>query len=160
MKKGTIAVLSSVFGVVTGTIGSNYLKSKTTNSKVEKVDKFKRYYHMLNQWLMLKQENKSLEKYFVDNGYKSIAIYGMGEMGVRLFEELKDSNIEIKYAIDKNGGYNYFDLEVYSLDECEYDNEVDAIIVSAIFAFDEIQNELSDKVTCPIIGLDDIIYES
>jgi hypothetical protein len=158
MKKGTIAVFSTMIGAVAGAIGSGYLKGKTSNEKLEKVDKFKRYYHMLNQWLMLKQENKSLEKYFIDYGYKKIAIYGMGEMGIRLFDELKETSIEIKYAIDKNGGCSYFDLDVYSLNE-EF-AEVDAIIVSAIFAFEEIKDDLLKKVDCPIVSLDDIVFES
>ena len=64
-KVGT-AVVSALLGAAAGAAGTNYLNQKTITQKTEKVDKFKGYYNMLNQWLMLKQEGKSLEKYFVD----------------------------------------------------------------------------------------------
>ena len=127
MKKGGVAVLSTLVGAVAGAVGTNYLAEKKVEQKAAKVDKFKSYYNMLNQWLSLKQEGKSLEKYFVDNGYKTIAIYGMGEMGNRLYDELKDSKeVTIKYAVDQNADSTYSELDVIDKDE-EYE-EADVII--------------------------------
>lgn len=156
MKKGTVAVLSSVLGFMAGAIGQGYLKNKTIQEKNGKVDKFKNYYNMLNQWLALKQEGKSLEQYFVDNNIKTIAIYGMGEMGNRLYDELKDSSIEVKYAIDKNADSTYAEVDVYELEDSLED--VDAIIVTAIFAFDEIEENISEAVDYQILSLEDVVY--
>ena len=36
---------------------------------------------------------------------------------------------------------------------------VDAIVVTAITFFDEIKEKLSEKIDCPIISLEDILYE-
>ena len=158
MKKGSVAVLSALLGAAAGAAGNNVLSQKKIDQKTEKVDKFKGYYNMLNQWLLLKQEGKSLEKYFTDNGYKSIAIYGMGEMGNRLYDELKNSKVvEVKYAIDKNAAATYSELDIVDVDD-EMD-EVDAVVVSAIFAFDEIEEDLGAKVDCPVVSLEDVVYE-
>lgn len=158
MKKGGVAVLSTLVGAVAGAVGTNYLAEKKVEQKAAKVDKFKSYYNMLNQWLSLKQEGKSLEKYFVDNGYKTIAIYGMGEMGNRLYDELKDSKeVTIKYAVDQNAASAFSELEVMDIeDELE---AVDAIVVTAIFAFDEIEEQLSQKIDFQIVSLEDVVYE-
>lgn len=158
MKKGGIAVLSTLIGAAAGAAAVGKVQGKTINQKAEKVDKFKGYYNMLNQWLVLKQEGKSLEKYFTDNGFKTIAIYGMGEMGNRLYDELKGTSVTVKYAVDKNAASTYSELDVIDPDD-EYE-EVDAIIVSAIFAFDEIEEMLSDKVDFPIVSLEDVVYEA
>lgn len=157
MKKGTIAALSTLGGVLAGVIGTGTISKKQVSKKTEKVYKFKSYYNMLNQWLILKQEGKSLAKYFSDNDYKTIAIYGMGEMGNRLYDELKDTQIEVKYAVDKNAASTYSELEV--VDPEEDLETVDAIIVTAIFAFDEIEETLEEEVDFPIISLEDIVYE-
>ncbi len=157
MKKGGVAVFSTLIGAVAGFAGSSYLGNKKVEQKAEKVDKFKGYYNMLNQWLILKQEGKTLEKYFLDNGYKTIAIYGMGEMGNRLYDELKGTSVEVKYAIDKNAASTYSELTVIDPDD-DYE-PVDAVIVSAIFAFDEIEEQLSGKLDCPIVSLEDVVYE-
>lgn len=158
MKKGGVAVLSTLIGAVAGAAAVEKVRGKTITQKTEKVDKFKGYYNMLNQWLILKQEGKSLEKYFTDNGYKTIAIYGMGEMGNRLYDELKGTSVTVKYAVDKNAASTYSELDVIDPED-EYE-EVDAIVVSAIFAFDEIEEMLSDKVDFPIVSLEDVVYEA
>lgn len=158
MKKGGVAVLSTLIGAVAGAAAVEKVCGKTINQKTEKVDKFKGYYNMLNQWLVIKQEGKSLEKYFTDNGYKTIAIYGMGEMGNRLYDELKGTSVTVKYAVDKNAASTYSELDVIDPED-DYE-EVDAIVVSAIFAFDEIEEMLSDKVDFPVVSLEDVVYEA
>lgn len=157
MKKFTLGFLSVALGAVAGAVGINYFKNKTIVEKTEKVDKFKGYYNLVNQWLVLKNEGKKLDQYFINNGYKSIAIYGMGELGNRLYEELKDTEVEVKYAIDKNAESTYSELQVVGLDD-EFE-EVDVVIVTAIFAFDKIAEELEGKISCPIVSLEDVIFE-
>lgn len=93
--------------------------------------------------------------FFEDNGYKSIAIYGMSYLGERLMDELKDSGIEVRYAIDRNAENIYAGVEVKKPeDDLE---EVDAVIVTAVFFFDEIEEQLEKILDCPIISLEDIV---
>ena len=157
MKKGTIGILGTLVGAVAAASITKSKTNKTVTQKNEKVDKFKGYYNMLNQWLCLKQEGKNLKEYFDNNGYKTVAIYGMGEMGNRLYDELKDTDIEVKFAIDKNAASTYSELTVFELED-ELPT-ADVMVVTATFAFDEIEDELSDKVDMPIVSLDDVVYE-
>ena len=161
MKKGMLTVVAgAVTGGIVGGIGALSV-SKTTEKivkeKEKKVEKFKEYYNILNQWLILKQENKTIDTYFIENKYNTIAIYGMGEMGNRLYTDLKDTKIEVKYAIDKNADYTYSDLNVFEINDTL--QPVDAVIVTATFAFDKISEELEKYVDCPIISLEEVIYE-
>ena len=96
MKKGLLTVLGTVLGAVAGGAAIGNIEGRKIKSQEKEVEKYRAYYNMLNQWMVLKQEGKSLEKYFIDNGYKTVAIYGMGEMGNRLYEELKGTSIEVK----------------------------------------------------------------
>lgn len=157
MKKGIIAVLSGITGGVVGAASVAKIGKSVLDNTDKKVSRLRSYYNMLNQWLVLKQEGKSLEKYFIDNNYKTIAIYGMGEIGTRLYEDLKNTNIEIRYAIDQNVAGTYSDLEV--LDKDGELAEVDVVVVTPIFAFDEIEKELSERVDFPIVSLEDVLYE-
>ena len=152
-----ISARAALIGAIAGAAGSGYLGSKQVEQKAEKVDKFKGYYNMLNQWLILKQEGKKLSEYFKRNNYKTVAIYGMGEMGNRLYDELKDSDIEVKYAVDKNAASTYSELDVIELED-DFDT-VDVMVVTATFAFDEIEEEISEKVDFPLVSLEDVVYE-
>ena len=111
----------------------------------------------MNQWVAVKQEGKNLADYFDKQGYKSIAIYGMSYAGERLLEELKCSDIQVQYGIDKNADNIYMDVNIVTMeDELK---PVDAIVVTPIFFFDDIEEELSQKIDCPIISLEDVLYE-
>ena len=157
MKKNTETVLALISGAGIGALMTRKLLNKSANGQDKKLDKFKSYYNMLNQWLVLKQEGKSLTEYFVNNNINTIAIYGMGEMGNRLYDELKNSGIKVKYAIDKNAESTYSELDIRTLkDELPF---VDAIIVTAVFAFDDIEKEISSNVEYKVISLEDVVYE-
>ena len=156
MSKGKSVVLSIIGGTLIGAIIFGGINIRTVAKKEKKIDKFKSYYNVLNQWLCLNQSKRSIVKYFKDNGYSNIAIYGMGEMGNRLCDELKNSEITVKYGIDKAASSTYSEIDVYEMDD-ELE-PVDVVVVSAIFIFDEVEEELSEKLGCPVVSLEDVVY--
>ena len=81
----------------------------------------------------------------------------MSYAGETLVDELKETEVQIAYAIDKNANSIYSDINVITMDDNLED--VDAIVVTAITFFDEIEEQLQSKVSCPIISLEDILYE-
>lgn len=156
MKKGLAGFLGLIIGAIAGGAAAAYVVGKTVEEKAKKVDKFKSYYNMQNQWIQLKLEGKTLESFFLNKKYQNIAIYGMGEMGNRLCEELKGSQVQVKYGIDKNAYNTYADINVYSLeDKLE---AVDVVVVTAIFDFVKIEEELKGLINCPIISLDEVVF--
>ena len=153
-------IISGLIGGVVGAVVISNLNQKMLLEKDRKIDKFKSYYHMVNQWLAIKQNGKRLTDYLETKGYKTIAIYGLGEMGRSLINELEKSKIEIAYGLDKVIGNSFDSIKTYLLDEIEdIKEDVDVVIVTAIFAFDEIYNNIVDNFNCPIISLEDIIYD-
>lgn len=157
MKKGVIASLSMLLGASAGVIATEAMQSKSKIKKSETLKKMGEFYDLLVRWLSLKQEGKSLETYFIQKGYKNIAIYGMKELGERLYDELENSDVKIQYVIDKNAEAIYSVVDVITPDEPF--EAVDAIVVTAIHYFEEIQAMLELKTECPIISLSDIVYE-
>lgn len=161
MKKGTISVLSALTGAIVGAVVGAGAVTKAIGGAEGKTqemsDKHLALFLMMNQWVKVKQEGKNLASYFEKNGYKKIAIYGMSYAGETLLEELKDSEINVVYGIDRNAGEIYADVDVVSVDE-ELE-EVDAIVVTAVTFFDEIEEQLNAKVNCPILSLEDILFE-
>ena len=63
----------------------------------------------------------------------------------------------IAYGIDQKADSIYSDVDIVSMD----DNleSVDAVVVTAITFFKEIEEKLSEKVDCPIVSLENILYE-
>jgi hypothetical protein len=152
----TVAV-SALAGAVAAATAVGRIMGKNTQKAQGYADKHLALFKMMNQWVRVKQEGKKLSTYFENNGYKNIAIYGMSFAGETLIEELKNTDIKVAYGIDKNADSIYADVDVVSADDDLMD--VDAIVVTAITFFDEIEEMLSEKVDCPIISLEDVLYE-
>lgn len=157
MKKGLVGILSLLGGAIGGMIGTKRVMQKKMNTVTDYSDKHLSLFLMMNQWVKVKQEGKNLGEYFERNGLKRIAVYGMSYAGETLIEELKDTGIEIVYGIDKNADKIFSTVDVISVDDSFA--EVDAVVVTAITFFDDIKGMLCGKFNCPIISLEDILYE-
>lgn len=127
------------------------------SQKDERINKFVGYFNILDQWLALRNDNKRLDHILIEKGYKTVAIYGLGVMGNHLYEELRDSKVKVAYAIDERSDEIYADISVVNLEDKLM--EVDAIIVTATFAFEAIKVKLSEKCKFPILSLSDLICE-
>lgn len=156
MKKVILSIVSSVLG---GTVGAGVvgkLAGESINRTQSMSDKHLALFLMMNQWVKVKQDGKNLATYFKKNGYSKIAIYGMSYAGETFLNELKGTEIEVAYGIDKKAEGIYADINVVTMDQ--YLDKVDAVVVTAITFFDEIRRQLEEKLECPIISLEDVLY--
>lgn len=156
MKKSILMGVSTLGGAIIGTAASSFRLNGIIAEKQNEKEKFRIMYQLMEKWMRIKQRGKGIETYFNTYGYKNIAIYGLGDIGRLLINELKDSSVNIAYGIDKN--INVSDV-VEVVSPSEELKDVDAIVVTAIAYFDEIDQMLSEKVRCPVLSLEDIIYE-
>lgn len=170
MKKGVSNALIGGLGLVAGSIGgvisgaliTDYLAEN--KNQVTGEERYKEYYSILNQWLIIKQDGINLSSYFHEHNMKKIAIYGMGELGARLYDELKDTDIEVPIALDQGAFKSvYPDLKLIRMNELEKRKEeladIDAIIVTVTLVFDNVSDNLKPFVQCPIISLRDVLVE-
>lgn len=115
------------------------------------------------KWLENEVKGKRWTEYFASYGYKKIAVYGAGELGKMLMWSLKDSGIAINCVIDCRAHelIEHESYSVYTLDEFLSSNiETDAIVVTAISAYDDVLKCVVKKnKDIPILFLRDMVYE-
>ena len=117
---------------------------------------------MYDYWLYLKIRDQNMDNYFVENGWKRIAIYGMNTLGNRLYDELKNGKTEVLFGVDKVAASISYEVPVFSLDEKEiesYMETVDAIVVTPISAYEEIKKDITDKFSVKVISLNAILLQ-
>lgn len=136
--------------------GFSYIVENYVSNKNECIEpnKYEQYYYLLNKWIELKQKNIDIVTYFKSRNYKDIVIYGMGEIGVHLLEELKERDINIKYIIDQKSN----PLNLVTDKSINKKIEADIVVVTPIFAYDFIKNQLKDYCSCPIVSIEEIIF--
>ncbi len=120
-------------------------------------DKHLRLFLLMCRWVEQKQKGKNIPDYLIRHGYASIAIYGMNYTGERLLREMRDSQVRVLYAIDRNADEIYSETEIVTMDE-EW-LPVDAIVVTPVCSFCEIRKQLSGKVDCPVLSLEEILSD-
>lgn len=161
MKKRILVILAIVSSVFVGLLAGMKLMVNILGKEINRInqlsDKRSSLFLMMNQWVKVKQDGKNLADYFKKLGYQKIAIYGMNYAGETLLKELKSGNINVVYGIDKGKNGIHSDIDIVSPDENL--EKVDVIVVTAITFYDEIVEMLSAKIECPIISLEDILYE-
>lgn len=117
----------------------------------------------VEQYLKKKCNGEDIAQVFYDNGYKSVAIYGAGELGECLYKDLIHSNIVIDCFVETNSESFYngkCGLPVISVKEVEKKCKADVIVISAIYYTNEIIDALL-QYGWPlekIMNLSDVVY--
>ena len=160
--KSEIRKRISVFGfVIVGILAA----VKIISDNKSKMDSLKRQaddnllqYNMMNRWTQNLQQNKTVVGWLKANNYEKVAVYGIGILSNTLIQELKSGGIQVSYGIDQNTEKPYMplDFQVYSPEE--HLPEADIVIVTIISAYPTVKTRLETKLDCPIVSLENIVY--
>lgn len=127
--------------------------------KVFEKKRNKKKLDLICQWVKLKNRGISLMEFFQDRGIRSIAIYGMGEIGQLMYDELTMENETlIRYAIDQSGKRYVESLPTYCLDKNL--PKVDAIIITPVLITDQLEEKIYETLgECVTFVFEELLYE-
>ena len=140
-------ISSFILGCLLGS-GIVYTMLKYFEKPTEYIDKYRSYYNMQNQWILQNDRGNTIDKIMKGRGYKTIAIYGMGNVGEHLYNVLKNTDIKVMYGIDSKAVDTDYEIP-----------NVDAIVVTIPFAFTSIKDSLEQKTANEIVSLEHILFE-
>lgn len=152
--KFLICVIQPLIFFMIGFLSVSKRASNHIMLKQKEFEKNYKLYLLANEWLKKKQRKMSMLDFFEKKGFRSVAIYGIGNIGERLIDELKEGDIKICYGIDRRD--IIAEIPIYKKEDTL--PEADVMIVTAIYEFEEIEEELKKKIDCPIYSIEDIVY--
>lgn len=85
-------------------------------------------YKLMLRWSYL--DVQEMARFMKKRKYEKIAIYGLGDLGIKLFHDLITNNIEVSYGIDNLAGTKRVPFPVYRLDSLKEMPETDVIIIT------------------------------
>lgn len=150
-------IIGGVIGAAAGTAAAGKRFQKQRVQLCALSDKHLTLFLMMDQWVKIRQDGKSVALYLEEKGYNRIAVYGIGYAGQTLLSELRNTQVQVMYGIDQNADDICSELKIVSKEDVL--EAVDAVVVTAITSFDAIKKELENKMDCPILSLEDIVYE-
>ena len=162
MNKTMKKVFSFLSGLGIGGVFGAYWVGKNYDAHCAKLerdaDKFSVYYTSTLQWVKLYQSGKTSVNYFKNKGYKTIAVYGINDLAKLLMNDIKESDVEILYGIDRNADNLFLEMKCYRPDEKL--PQVDVCIVALPDLYKDISVTLSQGLSCPIVSIEDVVWES
>ncbi len=136
------------------------MNSHYDEDKIDRIRRALRKEQIINQSLfelvLISDRKKELSDIFALLGVNSIAVYGMGKVGVAFYQLLVETSVDIKYCVDKNEFIEWNALDIrHSLDDMT--DDVDMIIVTVDIGYEKIKAEIMEKVNVPIVLLRDLV---
>lgn len=117
------------------------------------------WFMFLLSWYDVREQGIDISGYFDSNGFRNIAVYGVGEIGRRVISDFQNCGIHIACCIDR------MQLESYNGIPCILPNQVpeeqlDVIVVTPVDFYNEIEKSLMDSgASCLVISVDEIYAE-
>lgn len=111
---------------------------------------------LLRKWVGGLSDDNGLARLLSSSGIKRIAIYGMGYMGELLYEDLRNTSVDVIYGIDSNYASIYSTLPLYGRIQ---EMEIDAIIITPIDAYDSISEQIKGVCSVPCYSLTELVYK-
>ncbi len=105
-------------------------------------------------WLML-NKNGGIANRLISYDMYSVAIYGMGKFGKRLYDELTDTEVKVVSIIDRKPG-RMVELGIVK-NEDEDLGDIDALIVTVSKYEDELVRHFRKKGKYKVVGLSDLL---
>lgn len=139
---------------------ARYIKYNTSYSHSEnkKIERLQGYYELLNKWVAIKNRGSAIDEFLIEQGWKKVSIYGYGEIGKRLYEEIGQSQLVNVVSVIDNSYKNSDILSGISI--CSLSDELpiaDITIITPVFAFENIKKDLNKKgITC-CISIEEIL---
>lgn len=101
--------------------------------------------YTLKRWLENKNNKICLSDHIIDCGYSNIGIVDASEIGRLLYGELKDTNVSVRWFIDKNaeGIVDIDGISVFLLNEIPILPKVDIVVISPIYDYEELKKYIA-----------------
>lgn len=122
------------------------------------IEEYDRYLNMMNQWLILAQEGKRLDRFIARQGWQKIAIYGMSIYGRHTIRDLKKTSCMVVCGIDRRKMGPCEGVEI--LEPTDQLPQADVIINSVLHRHQEIVRDLQKLTECPVVSLEDVVFGS
>jgi len=121
------------------------------------INKFKKNFFLLDKWMTVCEQGGDIQQYLINKSYKQIAVYGEGPLAEHFCRQLKDTEYKIKYVIDKSAYTSKNGVPMYRT--VPKDIKVDVIIVTPIWDYINIKDELERQTESDIVSLEEVVKE-
>lgn len=150
---GQLEELMDIFG--------NELFIQGWYASINKYTNMRKNYAFVKEWIRQQGNDRLVNDFFSKFIDKTVAVYGMGDLGKLMLGVLSDENKKkVRCVIDQRIGIasEYLSVTVEQLQDQDYEM-IDCIIITAVSHEEEIRKHLEEITKVPVVSLYDIILQ-
>lgn len=115
------------------------------------------YQKIINKWEQLSEHSWDIKTYFTNKGIKKLAIYGMGNLGCKLYDAINSPEIQVVYVVDRES--RYLSEVVCIKKTTEELSGIDMLVITVSDEEAELVNYYKDRLDVPVVGISEIVYD-
>lgn len=119
------------------------------------LEKYRGMFFLYDKWMSLENKKGNISTFLCEQGYKRIAVYGLGFIGKQLINRLRNTDVCVLGAIDVNAAFIDADILVTRLDE--FEQKVDLVITTPIQMTKELLFDVKRKADAPVVTLQELL---
>lgn len=150
-------IMSLLIGILLGVWGMARVCEKALTKESRRGDKYTFLFKKCCNWIKCYQNNKNIKEYFDKHNISEVAIYGMGEVGACFYNAVREAGVSIKYVVDRDNRKWSDKCDLYAPEDDL--PGVELLVVTAMYDFEEIKNNLKDRIQTNIVSLAEVIDE-
>ena len=113
-----------------------------------------------NRIIRANSRGKTISNKIEELGIRTMAIYGMGEIGERVMEDiLLNSSVKLLYGIDIKAAELYMAVSVYTLQQAAGMEKPDLILLTVGGGSDSLKKEIREKMSCEVMTIGELLCE-
>lgn len=117
------------------------------------------YNDILLKWIAMLKQGKSIADYLIKNRIFKVSVWGLGNVGNMVIEELKESKIEILSVI-LTKPYTLQVAGIPVVGKYDIPKQTEMIIVIPVYDFGRIYEGIKDRCDCIVMGIGELIDNS
>lgn len=119
-------------------------------------------FQICSRLLALKNQGRSIAAYLQSRNVKNVAIWGCSELGERVYDELKNSDLNVVCGIDKRPENKELGVPVLlpTLENKNVISKCDAILITPVFNLTEVVDTISSlDIQAELYSIDKVLAE-
>lgn len=126
---------------------------------VSERDFFIQMYELMEKPELFVSLRDNLTRYFQINGYKNIAVYGVGKLGKLILRNIDTAQLESICTIDENRAVRFGDMETINLQELADRKEIDMVLVTPLLDYPQIEAQICSMREIPVISAKELMCD-
>ncbi len=133
------------------------LYSKSSQEAAKTDCEMSHYIELYDIWLRLTQDGFSIPQYLKRSGINNVAICSLTDIGIRLYNNLKNQGINVVCIIDSQKRVILPNVR-YISPEDKKEDQVEMVIITDSFRYETIKEKLTKIGYQNIESIDDLLY--